>query len=224
MNSNFAARAASAIRPYNPNLVGQFVLIIEFLQANPDFAQPARNTTVFSDEYLAKYASRFSASRALQAPSEPATIPDEMVKFVLEKYWDFHPDQAIIASDYHNKAMGAENIIGNLLERYIAEALEPLGWVWCSGSVTKSIDFICKRTDDQWIALQIKNRDNSENSSSKKVREGTDVIHWFRTFSRRMGDNWAAFPEASKHNLSENGFRSFVASYLAAVKIDQSGV
>ena len=51
--------------------------------------------------------------------------------------------------------MAAENNIGLLLERFIASVLEPIGWIWCSGSAVRAVDFIEPNTG---ILLQIKNR------------------------------------------------------------------
>lgn len=218
MNQVLESRAARVMRRVDPELVDKFKAIIAFLDENRAFAQPPRGTTLFSEIYLEKYANSFAKGRVLQAPSEPATISDEMIKVILEEYWDLSDAQAVRAADYHNKAMGAENIIGNLLERYIASVLEPRGWVWCSGSVAKAIDFVFEDDDGEWCALQVKNRDNSENSSSKAVRDGTQILHWFRTFSKRRGDNWAAFPVSGGCELNEVGFRQYVTDYLILVK------
>lgn len=86
--------------------------------------------------------------------------------------------------------------------------------------MVKAVDFI-KPPDmaaGNWRLLQIKNRDNSENSSSSAIRIGTHIEKWHRTFSKKMGSNWAAFPEAEllKH-LSEDGFRKYVKTYLKAL-------
>ena len=87
--------------------------------------------------------------------------------------------------------MAAENIVGDLLERYLAKILEPKGWVWCAGSIVIAVDFIMRGDATKWNLLQIKNRDNSENSSSKKVRDGTEIQHWFRTFAKTGETNWS---------------------------------
>jgi hypothetical protein len=115
--------------------------------------------------------------------------------------------------------MGAENLIGNLLERYIASELEQNGWAWCAGSLVKSVDFIRRHEDGSWYVLQVKNRDNSENSSSAAVRIGTTIEKWFRTFSKKTETNWENFPvNDGKNNLSEKGFRIFVEKYLNDLK------
>jgi hypothetical protein len=73
--------------------------------------------------------------------------------------------------------MSAENVQGLLLEEYIDANVSSLGWVWCKGSTMRAVDFC---TMDGDILLQIKNKSNSENSSSSSIRNGTDIHKWFR--------------------------------------------
>lgn len=73
--------------------------------------------------------------------------------------------------------MSAENIQGNLLEQYIASKVRPYGFLWCEGNVLRAIDFC--NTDGSCL-LQIKNKSNTENSSSSNIREGTTIEKWFR--------------------------------------------
>ncbi len=116
--------------------------------------------------------------------------------------------------------MGAENMVGDLLERYLASVLEPMDWIWCSGSIVKAVDFVRPpaRTGETWRLLQVKNRDNSENSSSSAIRIGTSIEKWHRTFSQKLGSNWDNFPDASlRQKLSEENFKTFVRNYLQAL-------
>ena len=66
----------------------------------------------------------------------------------------------------HNLFMSAENIQGELLEEYIARNVKDYDWIWCSGNALRAIDF-CKR--DGSVLLQIKNKNNTENSSSSAI-------------------------------------------------------
>jgi len=111
----------------------------------------------------------------------------------------------------HRLSMSAENIAGAFLEEYIAEKLKFYGWHCCWGETMKSIDFC--NVDGQ--LLQVKNSDNSENSSSKTVRDGTPIKHWFRRFSRTGLTNWDALNELvgiknDDEKLNEDSFRKFV--------------
>lgn len=84
----------------------------------------------------------------------------------------------------HNLFMSAENIQGELLEEYIAENIENYGWLWCAGNVLKAVDF-CKR--DGSALLQVKNKNNTENSSSSAIRNGTKIEKWYRLKTKKKG-------------------------------------
>jgi len=115
----------------------------------------------------------------------------------------------------HQQSMCAENAVGALLERYIDSVLRNYGWHWCCGSFVKAIDFIKRAENGNWYELQIKNRDNSENSSSSAIRNNTQIQKWFRTRSRTGETNWNKLPPLMQgHGLSEGGFRLFVETYL----------
>ena len=116
--------------------------------------------------------------------------------------------------------MVAENCVGTLLERYLDSVLRPHGWHWCCGNFVKAIDFVRQDHDGQWLALQIKNRDNSENSSSSAIRSGTNIQKWFRSYSRTGNTNWHNLPPLMQgFQVSEQGFISFVRSYLHVEKM-----
>ena len=72
-------------------------------------------------------------------------------------------------------------MIGQLLERYIINAAKDYGWIFTAECV-KAVDFL-KKEENNWIPLQIKNSDNTENSSASAIRNGTKIQKWFRRFS-----------------------------------------
>lgn len=84
----------------------------------------------------------------------------------------------------HNLFMSAENIQGELLEEYIAENVDDYDWVWCSGNTLRAVDF-CKR--DGSALLQVKNKNNTENSSSSAIRDGTEIKKWYRLKTKKEG-------------------------------------
>ena len=64
-----------------------------------------------------------------------------------------------------------------------------------------------KLPEINWKMLQVKNSDNSENSSSKKIREGTQIKHWFRRFSKQNKHNWEKLHKILDINsLTEENF------------------
>lgn len=103
--------------------------------------------------------------------------------------------------DGHYLFMSAENMNGAILEQYLADVLEPNGWLWCAGATYRAIDF-CYFGENEIVLLQVKNKYNTENSSSSAIRIGTDIIKWNRLNRPRREygldrplPNWQALQE-----------------------------
>lgn len=116
----------------------------------------------------------------------------------------------------HRLSMSAENITGSLLEEYIALGLKKYNWHCCWGETMKSIDF-CNSNGE---LLQVKNSDNSENSSSRTVRDGTEIKHWYRRFSKTGATNWSALNDLvgisdDDDKLTEDSFARFVRKVVS---------
>ena len=211
-----------------PELAEKFGTVIRFLVSYPKAASLKRGKCapmVGTLGYITAAADKFASSREPRSPEPPNTVPDEMVSFILHNYFNTPKESLDQIKRDHLLSMGAENLVGDILERYIATALEPAGWVWISGSLVKGADFLKIPTDDDptWQVLQVKNRDNSENSSSSAIRDGTNIKKWYRTFSKKPGNNWNRFPDIDHRNLlSEDGFKEFVRAYLIAIKLKSS--
>jgi len=220
-----AARKAIRKHTGDPSLEDKFALLAWFLFSNKQLA-PAKTKKkkaleICSEEYLESLAGSFIKGRADKAPASPRTVPDKMIAFILAHHYNVELEKLEAIISAHQSSMAAENYIGYLLERFLSSILEPLGWVWCSGSSVTAVDFIKPpaRASLPWQMLQVKNRDNSENSSSSKVRLGTDIEKWFRTFSATGATNWPTFPESdARDDLTEEKFEAFVASYLSEIK------
>lgn len=201
-----------------------FNILLNFLQQNPDrFSRRNNSVDLCSQEGIsALYQHYVRAKTQKLALSTPTTIPDHAVSVILQQCCGFTEVQTERIKIEHQFSMSAENLVGGLLERYIAQVLEPHGWVWCAGDFVRAIDFIKYNTSTQlWEAVQIKNRDNTENSSSAAIRNGTDIKKWFRTYSRpslrrATNTNWENFPEEEfRSKLSEEGFLQFIRVYLS---------
>lgn len=106
-----------------------------------------------------------------------ATCNDPAIKNIVKSTQHLTEEEATLAESNHNLFMSAENIQGNLLEEYIASKIRPYGFLWCQGNVLRAIDFC--NTDGSFF-LQIKNKSNTENSSSSNIREGTNIKKWYR--------------------------------------------
>lgn len=213
INSENDAREAMA--NVDGALVDQFGTLIRCLS---ETLKP-EDWEKFGAKSLTDHAKSYAKSRRVKPPGASRTKSDPLVSLVLNIYFEIPAEKLETIAAEHKYSMQAENMVGDLLERYIASVTEPLGWIWCSGSTVKAADFIKKHGNDGWTLLQVKNRDNSENSSSKAIRDGTDIKHWFRTFSQTGAKNWEEFPEpGASEYLSEQGFVNFASNYLTELK------
>lgn len=208
-------------------LIDAFVQTCSFLYDNQDFLslrgnnKPSIQTSEGIDRLATKY---YSAYRRSDFPKMPGTVPDEMVSLVMMKAYGYSKNDSDRIKTEHQKAMVAENCVGALLERYLDSVLRPKGWHWCCGSFIKAVDFVRRDQQGLWLALQIKNRDNSENSSSKAIRNGKPIQMWFRSFSRNGKTNWSDVPPLMQgFNLSEQGFTDFVSDYLETRRSSAQG-
>ncbi len=197
---------------------GSAELIAEFLELNQDLIPASISKLAVNDRKEKIVEKLKNAFHKPDRPKSPSTVPDHVVSMILEGFYGYPADRLEAMKKEHQDAMAAENIVGGLLERYLAEELMSQGWVWCCGETVSKIDFI-KRGESGFIALQVKNRDNTENSSSSAIRAGTEIKKWFRTKSRTGESNWGKFPdEIAKSKLSEKGFREFVSKRMKMVK------
>mgnify|MGYP000858723543 CR=1 FL=1 len=102
---------------------------------------------------------------------------DPAIKVIVKATQEMSEEEATKGEDNHNLFMSAENIQGNLLEEYISTKVRSYGLLWCNGNVLRAIDFC---NTDGSLLLQIKNKSNTENSSSSNIREGTTIEKWYR--------------------------------------------
>ena len=94
---------------------------------------------------------------------------------------------------HHNYFMSAENTGGSLLEEYVASKVTSKGWVWCRGEILTAVDF-CR--DDCSAFIQVKNKSNTENSSSKGFRDSHNAPMWYRMEAeRKAGKIVTRWPE-----------------------------
>lgn len=213
------ASAATAASGNETGLVQSFVQVCRFLSQNPQsLSWRGRNVpdlaTQAGVEALAqKY---FAGYRASDFPGRPGTVPDQIVSEVMQAAYGYSVAECERIKLDHQRAMCAENCVGALLERYLDSVLRAHGWHWCCGDFVRAVDFLRPLPAGGWELLQVKNRDNSENSSSSAIRQGTPILKWFRTYSRTGATNWANVPASMQGvGLSEDGFVQFVREYLA---------
>jgi hypothetical protein len=202
----------------------KFEILLQFLKENPDrLSSRSKSLNLDSIAGIKALEDFYLRSRDQKLQlSQPSTIPDNAVSVILQQCREYSEDKTEQIKIEHQLSMSAENLVGALLERYIAQVLEPHGWVWCAGDFVRAIDFIkYYESTNTWEAVQVKNRDNTENSSSSAIRNGTDIKKWFRTYSkpsqkRSSNTNWENFPEEEfRDQLSEEGFLQFIRDYLS---------
>ena len=191
------------------------------------------NDDITYERYIERWIKLYSDAEH-DSPSQhranpKASCSEPVIKKIVEIATDISESEANEQERHHNLFMSAENIQGNLLEEYIATNIRELGWLWCRGNIFHAVDF-CNVTGT--IYLQIKNKNNTENSSSSAIREGTEIKKWYRLGTSKRGGicfpayKWQKLNEiintnnlsAKKCNLSEEDYITFVSKVAAENK------
>ncbi len=193
--------------------------ILRILAQNPELAPEykslPRDSNIILSWWLGKYYHSYSHRISQRTSNYPGTMPDKMVSKIIKARLESLSDAELKRiSDAHRLSMSSENILGLLLEEFLATHLLKYGWFCAWGESIKSVDFVS--TDG--LLLQVKNRSNSENSSSSKVRSGTKIIKWHRINATTGRYNWEALNAiiGNKCDLSEDAFEAFVKETLRA--------
>jgi hypothetical protein len=188
--------------------------IIRTVANHPDLAPniKADSDAKLIEKWLDKYAKGYSRRISQRVSKLPSTVADPIVGAIISCRLP-HLDQTDIGkiSSGHRLSMSAENILGLLLEEFLSEELAAFGWHCCWGETLRSVDFV----NDDGRLMQVKNRSNSENSSSSRVRIGTAIEKWFRVDAASGNYLW---PELNRRNsttlFSEKKFEKFVVATL----------
>lgn len=156
------------------------------------------------DYYLKGYKSRPSVKIAVASK----VFPDSIIPLLYKTLMPEKTDQDIAKEfEAHARLMNIENLTGELLEEYLAIKLKSNSWFCAWGSTIDAVDFC--HTDGH--LLQIKNSNNSENSSSSRVRNNTKIKKWFRRNSTKDNSyNWAELIKITGvKDISESDFRNW---------------
>jgi hypothetical protein len=161
------------------------------------------------ESYLTKYTQKFFMERESTIQfKNVATLPDPAVDEVLHSFANVPSNDLDKMKEYHRLSMAAENLIGSLLERYIASRLGKSGWIWACGETLRAVDFF--KPGSPPSLLQVKNRSNSENSSSSAIRIGTNIQKWYRINAANGQTNWEDLQTKTGVILSEDDFYAFI--------------
>lgn len=163
-------------------------------------------------KWIRKYKKASETRISRRTSNPPGTIADPIIDAIINARFPKMSQNALKQIKFaHRLSMSAENILGLLLEEFLAEQLIKFKWHCAWGESIRSVDFCSENLD----LLQVKNRSNSENSSSSRVRLGTDIIKWFRinaTTGTYMWDNLNQHLGVTV--FSEAAFKLFVKKAL----------
>jgi hypothetical protein len=177
----------------------------------------SENDTIPLKAYMSKwvtaYLGGYNNRPSVKIGSKSNTFSDTIVKIILQaRLPKVSAELASQVEGGHALMMTIENLVGDLLEEYLSVKLHENGWCCCWGSTIDAVDFC--RADGSLI--QIKNSDNSENSSSSRVRSGTTIEKWFRRKSTKESTYfWEDLnTKVGRKDLSEEDFRNFVQTTI----------
>lgn len=165
-------------------------------------------------KWLNKYKSGFEGRSSQRISNPPGTVADPIIEKIIGTRIPNLTDDDLTKITYaHRLGMSAENILGLILEEYLSDNLQANGWHCAWGETVKAVDFV----NEDGRLLQIKNRSNSENSSSSSVRDGTVIEKWYRIKADRVEYMWGALNNlCGTTHLSEEGFVQFVRDTLTS--------
>jgi SinI restriction endonuclease len=164
--------------------------------------------------WLKKYCESFDSRISQRISNSPGTIADPIISTIISTrlmgLTGEHLEQIKYA---HRLSMSAENILGLLLEEFLADRLSDYGWYCCWGEVIRHVDFC----NVDGSLLQVKNRSNSENSSSSRVRIDQPIEKWYRVEANKGLYQWSYFNDKyDTDRFSEENFVMFVRQVLTA--------
>jgi len=183
---------------------------------NPGLSPTLKANTpeILAQSWLKKYRDSYDNRISRRISQPPTTIADPIVNIIINaRLTQLTADQLEQIKYAHRLSMSAENIQGLLLEEFLAEQLEDYGWYCCWGESVRHVDFC----NIDGSLLQVKNRSNSENSSSSRVRINQPIEKWYRVDAKTGLYRWSYFNEKyATDRFSEQNFVMFVQQVLTA--------
>lgn len=131
----------------------------------------------YIDKWIAMYVAAKQRSSLTQQANPKTAASDPSVVQIVKTARGLTDTQVNDMQLAHNLFMSAENVQGYLLEEYIYSVVKSHGFLYCAGNLLRAVDFC---STDGTVLLQIKNKSNTENSSSSAIRTGTDIKKWYR--------------------------------------------
>lgn len=162
---------------------------------------------LYLERWVTGYVNALNNLPSKRIANPKTSCTDPAIRVIVQSTQCIDEANTSLGETFHNLFMSAENIQGNLLEEYIAVNIQQYGFLWCLGNVLRAIDF-CSL--DGTFFLQVKNKSNTENSSSSNIREGTNIKKWYRLGTRTCNGaklpyyNWDELNEYINTNRNEN--------------------
>ncbi len=172
----------------------------------------ANTPELLAKTWLKKYSDSYENRISRRISQLPGTVADPIVTTIINARLTGLTTEHLEQIKYaHRLSMSAENIQGLLLEEFLAEQLADYGWYCCWGESVRHVDFC----NVDGSLLQVKNRSNSENSSSSRVRINQPIEKWHRADARTGLCRWSYFNEKyGTDRFSEENFVIFVQQVL----------
>lgn len=163
-------------------------------------------------KWVLKYKGGYEGRASRRVSNLPGTVADPIIeKIIGSRLSELTIEELNKITYAHRLAMSAENILGLILEEYLSVNLLAHGWHCAWGETIKSVDFV----NEDGSFLQIKNRSNSENSSSSAIRSGTQIEKWYRIRAGRVEYMWGDLNRiCGTTHLSEESFVDFVRATI----------
>ncbi|MDO4546291.1 MAG: SinI family restriction endonuclease [Bacillota bacterium] len=189
-----------------------FKIAITNLSLFPNFNLPTGSTYKdYIDRWIHGYSEALKNIPSEKEASPKLSCSDPAIKTIVQNVTKASNAEAEQQNSHHNLFMSAENIQGNLLEEYINKNIRPLDWYWCAGNVLRAVDFCSPKGP---VLLQIKNKSNTENSSSGAIRIGTDIKKWYRLGTKTQNRvkipdyKWEKLNEIINQTVSKKGLKA----------------
>lgn len=183
---------------------------------NPGLSPTMKGNTpeALAQSWLRKYCSSYENRISRRISRTPRTVADPIVNTIIKARLTELKERQLEQIQYaHRLSMSAENIQGLLLEEFLSEQLAEYGWYCCWGDSVRHVDFC----NVDGSLLQVKNRSNSENSSSSRVRINRPIENWYRVDANTGLYRWSYFNEKYDTDcFSEANFVIFVQQVLTS--------
>lgn len=181
-------------------------------ELSPSFRGKLANNKAAIEKWVATYFNDYNNRPSQRTSNPPGTHHDPALDMVIQgRLTNLTSQQLTDIKWAHRLSMSAENIFGAILEEYLAVRLKDHGWYCAWGAVVKAVDFV----SDEGRLLQIKSRNNTENSSSNKIRKGTTIEKWWRFHATNGSTNWPALNTMLGLTIfSEADFQVFVKNLV----------